>query len=83
MNKEEPESEDPAGTDKRPGRLGKSMDVRTEVEKNEARLTREIQAKIGQQLRALYTAVLDEGVPDRFVELLRRLDEEGNKKGNE
>ena len=80
---EEPEKEDPTGTDKRPGRLGKSMDVRTEVEKSEARLTREIQAKIGQQLRALYTAILDEGVPDRFVELLRRLDEEGNKKGNE
>jgi hypothetical protein len=79
---EEPESEDPAGTDKQPGRLGKSMDVQTDVEKSEARLTREIQAKIGQQLRALYTAILDEGVPDRFVELLHRLDEEGSKKGN-
>jgi Anti-sigma factor NepR len=77
---EEPDSED-RETEKRPGRLGKSMDVRTEVDKSEARLTREIQAKIGQQLRGLYTAIVDEGVPDRFAELIRRL-EEGNKKDN-
>jgi hypothetical protein len=79
---EEPESED-RETEKRAAKLGKSMDVQTEVDKSEARLTREIQAKIGQQLRGLYTAIVDEGVPDRFVELLRRLDEASNKKGNE
>jgi hypothetical protein len=39
------------------------------------RLSRDIQRKIGQQLRAMYTDVVNEGVPDRFAELLRRLDD--------
>jgi hypothetical protein len=39
------------------------------------RLSRDTQRKIGQQLRAMYTDVVNEGVPDRFAELLRRLDE--------
>lgn len=38
-------------------------------------LNREIQAKIGQQLRAVYNDVVDQGVPERFANLLRRLDE--------
>jgi len=42
---------------------------------NKGRLSRDIQRKIGQQLRAMYTDVVNEGVPDRFAELLRRLDE--------
>jgi hypothetical protein len=41
---------------------------------NEASLGQEIQTKIGEQLRALYDDVVGQGVPDRFVELLRRLD---------
>jgi hypothetical protein len=39
------------------------------------RLGRDVQAKIGGQLRALYDEVVKEGVPDRFVELLKRLDD--------
>jgi len=39
------------------------------------RLSRDIQRKIGQQLRAMYTDVVNEGVPDRFADLLRRLDD--------
>jgi hypothetical protein len=42
--------------------------------KTEAKLGRDIQAKIGQQLRALYDDVVNQGVPDRFTELLNRLD---------
>ncbi|MGE0751573.1 MAG: NepR family anti-sigma factor [Variibacter sp.] len=42
---------------------------------SEASLGREIQSKIGEQLRALYDDVLDQGVPDRFVDLLRRLED--------
>lgn len=42
-------------------------------------LTREIQAKIGQQLRALYDDVVQEGVPDRFADLLRQLDQPASK----
>jgi hypothetical protein len=44
----------------------------------DAALGREIQAKIGQQLRAMYDNVVDEGVPDRFADLLRQMDKPGN-----
>jgi Anti-sigma factor NepR len=40
----------------------------------QGRLGRDVQAKIGHQLRAIYDDVVQEGVPDRFVELLKRLD---------
>jgi len=44
-----------------------------------AKLTREVQARLGQQLRAMYDEVVDQGVPDRFVELLNRLNSETSK----
>ena len=47
--------------------------------KNSSRLGRDIQNKIGLQLRAMYDDVLKEGVPDRFSELLSKLDERQNK----
>ena len=37
-------------------------------------LDRDIQAAIGDQLRAMHDSILREGVPDRFVDLLARLD---------
>jgi Anti-sigma factor NepR len=40
----------------------------------------EIQNQIGRQLRNLYIDVVQEGVPDRFTELLRRLDDQGSSK---
>ena len=43
------------------------------------RLGRDVQAKIGNQLRAIYDDVVKEGVPDRFVELLKRLDQKDEK----
>ncbi len=45
---------------------------------NDASLGRDIQSKIGEQLRALYDDVVSQGVPDRFAELLKRLDQEGD-----
>jgi len=42
--------------------------------KSAGRLDRNVQAKIGQQLRAVYEEVVKEGVPDRFAEFLRRLE---------
>jgi hypothetical protein len=44
---------------------------------NDATLGREIQTKIGEQLRAMYDEVVEQGVPDRFADLLKRLDERG------
>jgi hypothetical protein len=35
----------------------------------------DIKARIGQQLRAMYSDVVDQGVPDRFSEILCRLDQ--------
>jgi hypothetical protein len=50
------------------------MDADTVTKKTGAKLGRDIQAKIGQQLRALYDDVVNQGVPDRFADLLTRLD---------
>jgi hypothetical protein len=37
-------------------------------------LNAEIQSRIGHQLRAMYDDVVRQGVPDRFAELVRKLD---------
>lgn len=44
--------------------------------KPHARLGREVQARIGQQLRAMYDDVVNQGVPDNISELIRRLGEQ-------
>lgn len=40
-------------------------------------LTPEIQSRIGHQLRAMYDDVVRQGVPDRFAELIKKLDAAG------
>ena len=45
-----------------------------------ASLGRDVQAKIGQQLRAYYDGLL-EPTPDKFVDLLQQLDKPGGGKG--
>ena len=55
------------------------METGTSAGKTDAKLGRDIQAKIGQQLRALYDDVLNQGVPDRFADLLNRLDKPDDK----
>ena len=39
----------------------------------------EIRGKIGRQLRDMYDDVVAQGVPDRFVELLNRLERQNEK----
>lgn len=57
------------------GKPGSSMHSGTkDGGKPPGRLDRDTQIKIGQQLRAMYDEVVKEGVPDRFVDVLRRLD---------
>jgi hypothetical protein len=54
----------------------------TRTKKNNVKpgkLGRDVQARLGQQLRAMYDDVVNQGVPDRFAELLNRLDDNGNK----
>ncbi len=38
-------------------------------------LSRDVQSKIGQHLRAMYDDVVRQGVPDRFLDLLSQLDD--------
>ena len=61
-NTDKPEARDGMG---RPGTHRKS----------EVRLGREVQARIGQQLRAMYEEVVKEGVPQHISDLVRRLSE--------
>jgi hypothetical protein len=59
------------------GKPDKSMQrVKTGGSTDGSGLSREATIKIGQQLRAMYDEVVKEGVPDRFNELLKRLDAE-------
>jgi hypothetical protein len=44
--------------------------------KGEVRLGREVQARIGQQLRSMYDDVVKEGVPQHINDLVRRLSEQ-------
>ncbi|MDH6263079.1 NepR family anti-sigma factor [Bradyrhizobium sp. BR13661] len=46
-------------------------------------LTPEIQSRIGHQLRAMYDDVVRQGVPDRFAELIKKLDAPGGESRNE
>jgi Anti-sigma factor NepR len=44
--------------------------------KPEVRLGREAQARIGEQLRAMYNSFVNQGVPEHLVDLVRRLSEQ-------
>jgi hypothetical protein len=60
---EKPESQDP-------------MARAATQHKPEARLGREIQARIGQQLRTMYNDVVNQGVPQHISDLVRRLSDQ-------
>ncbi len=49
--------------------------------RKDASLGRDVQAKIGQQLRAYYDDLI-EPTPDRFVDLLQKLDKSSGGKGS-
>ncbi len=53
-----------------------AMDTSAIQPKREVRLGREVQARIGQQLRAMYDDVVQEGVPEHISDLVRRLSEQ-------
>ena len=52
------------------GSVGQDM---KEVKK-QGGLNAEIQSRIGHQLRAMYDDVVRQGVPERFADLIRKLD---------
>jgi hypothetical protein len=54
-------------------------DVKSQASKSAApgrqgALNAEIQSRIGHQLRAMYDDIVRQGVPERFTELIRKLD---------
>ena len=54
-------------------------DVKSQASRNAAPgkqggLNAEIQSRIGHQLRAMYDDVVRQGVPERFADLIRKLD---------
>ena len=69
-------------TEHKPVRQQKPMEpaaTRHKKDHKPAKLGREVQARLGQQLRAMYDEVVSQGVPDRFTELLNRLEGNSNK----
>jgi hypothetical protein len=48
--------------------------ARTAAPGKQGGLNAEIQSRIGHQLRAMYDDVVRQGVPDRFADLIRKLD---------
>jgi len=57
-------------------------DVKSQASRNAAPgkqggLNAEIQSRIGHQLRAMYDDIVRQGVPDRFADLIRKLDVPG------
>jgi hypothetical protein len=64
-------------TSKKPTKPQSSMQADT-PERQSGGLGREIQTKIGQQLRAMYDDVVQEGVPDRFADLLKQIDKQSD-----
>jgi len=68
-------------TERKPVGQQKPMET-AETRKKDAKpgkLGRDVQARLGQQLRAMYDDVVNQGVPDRFADLLNRLEGTGNK----
>lgn len=58
----------------KPQGIDMSAQSASPTHKQGAQLTREIQARIGHQLRAIYDDVVRQGVPERFADLIRQLD---------
>jgi len=64
-------------TRKRPRhKTAMELELEQDRPKSIAKLSPDIKAKIGQQLRIMYEEVVCQGVPDRFVEILRGLDDD-------
>jgi Anti-sigma factor NepR len=62
------------------GPMGVSMQG-SSPQRRKSSLSREVQIEIGKRLEIPYNEIVNEGVPDRFVELIRRLETEGVKEG--
>ena len=67
---------------RKPSWQTQSMKLQGSEMKPVAKLGTDVKAKIGQQLRDMYGEIVDQGVPERFAEILSGLDDpndEGSK----
>ena len=62
------------------GPIGVSMQG-SPPQRRKSSLSREVQLEIGKRLEIPYNEIVNQGVPDRFVDLIRRLETEGVKEG--
>ena len=60
-------------------RPGLTMQNELQTRKTRGRLTRDVQGKLGRTLQAYFDDVVKEGVPDRFKDLLKQIDERNGK----
>jgi len=60
--------------ERKPVKSGTKMQL-TDPSTKQGALGRPIQDRIGQQLRAMYNDVVSQGVPERFSDLLKKLDD--------
>jgi len=51
------------------------MQTQVKIPKPRGRLSRHVQSRIGDTLRAAYDEIVREGVPDRFAKLLEQIEE--------
>jgi hypothetical protein len=63
-----------ATDDGKPNRPDQEQGTTAPRDGNVVSLGRDIQVKIGQQLRSMYDEVVKQGVPDQFTDLLQQLD---------
>jgi Anti-sigma factor NepR len=67
---------------RKPSWQRQSMKLQGSDMKPVAKLGTDVKAKIGQQLRDTYKEILDQGVPERFYETLRGLDDPDDDEGS-
>ena len=69
-------------TIRKPSWQRQSMKLQGSDMKPVAKLGTDVKAKIGQQLRDTYNEILGQGVPERFSEILRCLDDPSDDEGS-
>ena len=65
-----------------PGKGG-SLAKGSQTDRDKITAVRARQRAIGRELRRMYDEIVQEPVPDDFMDLLRKIDESANKKGKE
>jgi hypothetical protein len=67
---------------RKPSWQRQSMKLQGSDMKPVAKLGTDVKAKIGQQLRETYGEIVGQGVPERFVQILRGLDDPNDDEGS-